>query len=117
MSFTASSVATLLSREPQVNFEVDHALMSLTKLLASELVSKKVRLNTVLPNVASTGLWKRHGSTMEDLKARLRATGVPLAAEQEEVVEAYLYLARTETAIGAGVEIRTYRSFDREFIH
>ena len=84
-------------------------VVTLTKGLASDLISKKVRVNCVVPGLVQTELWGKMGRTAEETKETMAkaAEGLPVGfvGLPEHIAEAYLYAARADYANGSVITI------------
>jgi NAD(P)-dependent dehydrogenase (short-subunit alcohol dehydrogenase family) len=85
------------------------ALLSLTRTLSGELVSKGIRVNAVSPGPTATPLYGKLGFSEVDLKnvAASIQKQVPAGrfAQAREIAEAVVYLASDESAFMVGSEI------------
>jgi NAD(P)-dependent dehydrogenase (short-subunit alcohol dehydrogenase family) len=85
------------------------ALLSLTRTLSGELVSKGIRVNAVSPGPTATPLYGKLGFSEVDLKnvAASIQKQVPAGpfARAREIAEAVVYLASDESAFMVGSEI------------
>ncbi|QDS74721.1 hypothetical protein FKW77_000789 [Venturia effusa] len=91
---------------------LDHIVFSgvdVIKGLASELMDKKIRVNTVVPGLVQTELWEKLGKTKEEQKKIFedggKALSVGFVATPEHIAEAYLYTVRADYANGTLVYI------------
>ena len=86
------------------------ALLSLTRTLSGELISRGIRVNAVSPGPISTPLYSKLGLSETDLKAVAASIQgqVPAArfGTPEEVAAAVVYLASDESAFTVGSEIQ-----------
>lgn len=81
----------------------------MTKGLASELVEKRIRVNTVVPGLVKTELWDKQGATKEEQEQLFEKASAKLSvgfvATPEDIAEAYVYLIRADYANGTLVNI------------
>jgi NAD(P)-dependent dehydrogenase (short-subunit alcohol dehydrogenase family) len=86
------------------------ALISLTRTLSGELVSRGIRVNAVSPGPVSTPLYSKLGLSEADLKNVAAAIQGQVPAGRfgtpEEVAAAVVYLASDESAFTVGSEIQ-----------
>jgi NAD(P)-dependent dehydrogenase (short-subunit alcohol dehydrogenase family) len=86
------------------------ALLSLTRTVSGELISRGIRVNAVSPGPISTPLYSKLGMTEADLKAVASSIQnmVPVKrfGEPSEVARAVVYLASDESAFTVGSEIQ-----------
>jgi NAD(P)-dependent dehydrogenase (short-subunit alcohol dehydrogenase family) len=84
-------------------------VLSLTKGLASELVEKRIRVNTVVPGLVKTELWDKLGKTKDEQEEQFQAGAAKLSvgfvATPDHIAEAYLYTVRADYANGTLVDI------------
>jgi NAD(P)-dependent dehydrogenase (short-subunit alcohol dehydrogenase family) len=85
------------------------ALLSLTRTLSGELISRGIRVNAVSPGPISTPLYSKLGLAEADLKtvaASIRSQ-VPVGrfGEASEVARAVVYFASDESAFAVGSEL------------
>ena len=85
------------------------ALLSLTKTLSGELISRGIRVNAVSPGPISTALYSKLGFSENDLKtvAASIQSQVPVDrfGKPSEVAHAIVYLASDESAFTVGSEL------------
>lgn len=85
------------------------ALLSLTRTLSGELVSRGIRVNAVSPGPTATPLYSKLGFSETDLKnvAASIQKQVPAGrfAQAREIADAIVYLASDESAFVVGGEI------------
>ena len=86
------------------------ALLSLTRTLSGELISRGIRVNAVSPGPISTPLYSKLGLAEADLKAVASSIQdmVPVKrfGEPSEIAKAVVYLASDESAYTVGSEIQ-----------
>jgi len=86
------------------------ALLSLTRTLSGELISRGIRVNAVSPGPISTPLYSKLGLPEAELKAVASSIQdmVPVKrfGEPSEVASAVVYLASDESAYTVGSEIQ-----------
>jgi NAD(P)-dependent dehydrogenase (short-subunit alcohol dehydrogenase family) len=86
------------------------ALLSLTRTLSGELISRGIRVNAVSPGPISTPLYSKLGLNDADLKAIAASIQNMVPAkrfgESSEVAKAVVYLASDESAYTVGSEIQ-----------
>ncbi len=86
------------------------ALLSLTRTLSGELISRGIRVNAVSPGPISTPLYSKLGLAEADLKAVASSIQnmVPVKrfGETSEIAKAVVYLASDESAYTVGSEIQ-----------
>ncbi len=85
------------------------AVRSMTRVMASELVGRRIRVNQVTPGATKTNIWAGlapDAGKMAALEKEL-ATTIPLSrlAEADEVANAVMFLASAESAYLTGSEI------------
>ncbi|KAJ9646012.1 hypothetical protein H2204_000674 [Knufia peltigerae] len=80
-----------------------------TKGLAAEFAPMGIRVNSVSPLIAATGLWEKFSGVPDTPENRAKFTsGVPMGrlVEPEEVANAILFLASDESAFIVGEDIK-----------
>jgi len=81
----------------------------MTKGLANDLKSKKIRVNCVVPGFVQTELWAKmersEEETTEQVEKMAKTLPVGFVATPEHIAEAYLYVVRADYATGSLVEI------------
>jgi NAD(P)-dependent dehydrogenase (short-subunit alcohol dehydrogenase family) len=86
------------------------ALLSLTRTVSGELISRGIRVNAVSPGPISTPLYGKLGMTEADLKTVAASIQGMVPAkrfgEPSEVAKAVVYLASDESAFTVGSEIQ-----------
>jgi NAD(P)-dependent dehydrogenase (short-subunit alcohol dehydrogenase family) len=86
------------------------ALLSLTRTLSGELISRGIRVNAVSPGPISTPLYSKLGFSEADLKTVAASIQDMVPAkrfgEPSEVAKAVVYLASDESAYTVGAEIQ-----------
>lgn len=86
------------------------ALLSLTRTLSGELISRGIRVNAVSPGPISTPLYGKLGLSEADLKAVAASIQSQVPAGRfgspEEIANAVVYLASDESAFTVGSEIQ-----------
>jgi NAD(P)-dependent dehydrogenase (short-subunit alcohol dehydrogenase family) len=85
------------------------ALLSLTRTLSGELISRGIRVNAISPGPIATSLYNKLGLSASDLKATSEAiqNQVPLKrfGKPSEVASAVVFLASEESAFTVGSEL------------
>ena len=83
------------------------AVMSLTRVLAIEYAQDNIRVNAICPGVIDTGMNRRNLNLAEDpavVAARwLQATPMGRMGTPEEVAQAVLYLASSQSSFTTGI--------------
>ena len=85
------------------------ALLSLTRTLSGELISRGIRFNAVSPGPISTPLYSKLGLPEDDLKAVAASIQSQVPAgrfgDAKEIAHAVVYLASDESAFTVGSEL------------
>jgi NAD(P)-dependent dehydrogenase (short-subunit alcohol dehydrogenase family) len=85
------------------------ALLSLTRTLSGELISRGIRVNAISPGPTATPLYDKMGLSPAELKGLVSSiqSHVPADrfAEPKEIADAVVYLASDESAFMVGGEI------------
>ena len=85
------------------------ALLSLTRTLSGELISRGIRVNAVSPGPISTPLYSKPGLPEDDLKAVAASIQSQVPAgrfgDAKEIAHAAVYLASDESAFTVGSEL------------
>jgi NAD(P)-dependent dehydrogenase (short-subunit alcohol dehydrogenase family) len=85
------------------------ALLSFTRTMSGELISRGIRVNAVSPGPISTPLYGKLGFSEADLKAMAASVQSQVPAgrfgEPREIASAVLYLASDESAFTVGSEL------------
>ncbi|RVX69831.1 hypothetical protein B0A52_05665 [Exophiala mesophila] len=109
LTLTSGTAGIKPGKGAAVGGALNGGVLSLTKGLASELVDKKIRVNTVVPGLVQTPLWDKQGKTKEEQKEIFdKGSGslpVGFVATPEHIAEAYLYAVRADYANGTLIEI------------
>jgi NAD(P)-dependent dehydrogenase (short-subunit alcohol dehydrogenase family) len=86
------------------------ALLSLTRTLSGELISRGIRVNAVSPGPISTPLYGKLGLSETDLKAVSASIQSQVPAgrfgDPNEIANAVVFLASDESAFAVGAEIQ-----------
>jgi len=109
LTLTSGGAAYRPGKGAAIGGALNGGVLSLTKGLASELVDKKIRVNTVVPGLVQTELWDKLGKTKEEQKKTFedgsKKLSVGFVATPEHIAEAYLYTVRADYANGTLVDI------------
>jgi len=109
LTLTSGGAAYRPGKGATIGGALNGGVLSLTKGLASELVDKKIRVNTVVPGLVQTELWDKLGKTKEEQKKTFedgsKKLSVGFVATPEHIAEAYLYTVRADYANGTLVDI------------
>lgn len=109
LTLTSGTAGIKPGKGAAVGGALNGGVLSLTKGLASELVEKKIRVNTVVPGLVQTPLWDKQGKSKEEQKEIFdKGSGslpVGFVATPEHIAEAYLYAVRADYANGTLIEI------------
>lgn len=109
LTLTSGGAALRPGKGAAIGGALNGGLLSLTKGLASELVDKRIRVNTVVPGLVQTELWDKVGSTKEEQQQTFedgaKRLSVGFVARPEHIAEAYLYIVRADYANGTLVVI------------
>jgi NAD(P)-dependent dehydrogenase (short-subunit alcohol dehydrogenase family) len=112
LTLTSGGAAYNPGKGAAIGGALNGGVVSLTKGLASELVDKRIRVNTVVPGLVKTELWDKLGKTQEEqeqlFKSSSEKLSVGFVATPEHIAEAYLYTARADYANGTVVIIGTF---------
>jgi NAD(P)-dependent dehydrogenase (short-subunit alcohol dehydrogenase family) len=85
------------------------AVRSFTRVLAAELVGRKIRVNAVSPGPIETPIHRSHGQTEEEFRVYAEKVGSKVPAGRmgrpEEIAAAVLFLASDSSSYMLGAEI------------
>jgi NAD(P)-dependent dehydrogenase (short-subunit alcohol dehydrogenase family) len=109
LTLTSGGAAFRPGKGAAIGGALNGGVLSLTKGLASELVDKRIRVNTVVPGLVQTELWDKLGKTKEEQKKVFedgsKKLSVGFVATPEHIAEAYLYTVRADYVNGTLVVI------------
>jgi NAD(P)-dependent dehydrogenase (short-subunit alcohol dehydrogenase family) len=109
LTLTSGGAAFRPGKGAAIGGALNGGILVLTKGLASELVEKRIRVNTVVPGLVQTELWDKLGKTKDEQKQTFEESSKKLSvgfvATPEHIAEAYLYTVRADYANGTLVVI------------
>jgi len=109
LTLTSGGAALRPGKGAAIGGALNGGILSFTKGLASELVDKKIRVNTVVPGLVQTELWDKLGKTKEEQQQNFedgaKKLSVGFVATPEHIAEAYLYTVRADYANGTLIVI------------
>lgn len=109
LTLTSGTAAIKPGPNAAIGGGLNGGVLSMTKGLASDLKSKKIRVNCVVPGYVQTELWAKMGRSQEEsveqVETMAKTLPVGFVATPEHIAEAYLYLVRADYATGTFVEI------------
>ena len=113
LTLTSGTAAIKPGTDAAIGGGLNGGVLSMTKGLANDLKSKKIRVNCVVPGLVQTELWAKMGrseeETVEQVEKMAKTLPVGFVATPEHIAEAYLYVVRADYATGTFVEIGEYR--------
>lgn len=109
ITLTSGKAALKPSASSSVWGAMNNAVIALTRGLAFDLATKKVRVNTVVPGLVNTELWSKmipdESERKETFKKHSEKLLVPFVAVPQDIAEAYVYLMRADYSTGTTVLI------------
>jgi NAD(P)-dependent dehydrogenase (short-subunit alcohol dehydrogenase family) len=106
---TSGAAAYRPGKGAAIGGALNGGVLALTKGLASELVDRKIRVNTVVPGLVKTELWDKLGRTKSEQEElfvkQSEKLSVGFVATPEHIAEAYLYAVRADYANGTLIDI------------
>jgi NAD(P)-dependent dehydrogenase (short-subunit alcohol dehydrogenase family) len=101
---TASNVAFVGSPGAAAYVAAKHGVIGITRSVALELASTRVRINAVAPGVVKTPLGKSKGTFVDPFAEALIRKGLPIGryGEPSEVADAVLWLASPRASLALG---------------
>jgi NAD(P)-dependent dehydrogenase (short-subunit alcohol dehydrogenase family) len=109
LTLTSGTAGLKPGRGAAIGGALNGGVLSLTKGLASELIDKRIRVNTVVPGLVKTELWDKLGKSKEEQEEQVAKAAqnlsVGFVAGPDEVAEAYLYAVRADYANGTLIVI------------
>lgn len=109
LTLTSGAAALRGSQGMAIGGALNGGVMSLTRGLAAELATRRIRVNCVVPGLCRTELWDKMGhprEAQEEVMERgAKELSVGFVGCPEDVAEAYLFFVRADYANGTTVVI------------
>jgi NAD(P)-dependent dehydrogenase (short-subunit alcohol dehydrogenase family) len=104
---TASGAGSLATPNFSTYSASKHAVIGLTKSVASEYAARRIRINAVCPGYVETPMTESHLASAEARGAIAAAHPIGRVAQPEEIAEAVLWLAsrRSSFVVGTGLMV------------
>lgn len=81
------------------------AINSLVKVLALELASKKIRVNSIMPGMVRTGMIDAYGLSEEEMEAVIKGFPLGRLGEPEDIANATLFFLSDESSWITGANL------------